>query len=751
MNSEWKAAIFLALALAISGCQTTQSPDLAPDGQPFQVSRPSYFFDSQESHLKQLVDAREFGKAARLYIEQQPYFEVPENRAKARETLAILAAFLLQDTPAKLQAARQKLDGMAVGMDLAVWPEHKANLKNAKDALASYPDHPLLKVQGFGWDNLEPFQARHAALVDGYSRQASAAMDQLGLARLDLFKDTYPVDVDLTPLLAARHAMVDALLATGKLPELKGFARGAKGSLPQATQKKLTDSIFAKIDQEMRDAKRSPLARQLAAMDAMHELGMDPAAMPALTLGFADATSRVLLDKGQIDFAPEIQIDLPAEVKTIASVEGVFAADAPRFSIVVQTLMAKASRDVTSMNPSRSKFLAGYRQEPNPDYKTAVLDMNSAMMKLQQMQLNQATQAPSTNMFGALANLTASMATIAARAKFDEARELVANTPEYRDVPIFEPYAFRVARVKGAKVASVNYFVIDREEGRYFKGVFDVVEQRDFSVAYGIVEEDPDRQKHLASSDSEGTVGSWEKATATVKLSDLIEDYLRRESEWTKGARPEAILKAMSEDASTAIARVKAETPTTRSLDDSRFGHVVVIRSSDGLGTGFYITPDVVMTNWHVVDEQEFVTINKYDGTETFGKVIAKDVRQDLAIVRVQSRGVPATLYSGPDLRPGQEVDAIGHPKGIEYTITRGIISAIRKAPSVNDVGGDPVLFVQMDASINPGNSGGPVFLGEQVIAVSDWGRGDATNLNFAIHISEVRGFLRKYLPEMGS
>ena len=177
---------------------------------------------------------------------------------------------------------------------------------------------------------------------------------------------------------------------------------------------------------------------------------------------------------------------------------------------------------------------------------------------------------------------------------------------------------------------------------------------------------------------------------------------------------------------------------------DKRFESVVVVSNSKGFGTGFYITDDIVLTNYHVVDEQKFIELKKFDGVETFGKVIAKDVRLDLALVRVQDRGVPLKFYGKRELEIGATVEAIGHPKGYRFTLSRGVISTIREHAAITWVQGKPVLFVQTDTPINQGNSGGPLFLGDLVIGVNDFGHNKQVSegLNFSIHYSEVFKFL---------
>ncbi len=140
-----------------------------------------------------------------------------------------------------------------------------------------------------------------------------------------------------------------------------------------------------------------------------------------------------------------------------------------------------------------------------------------------------------------------------------------------------------------------------------------------------------------------------------------------------------------------------------------------------------------------------------YDGQETFGKVVAKDVRLDLALIKVQTRGKPVKFYTDRTTDLGLTVEAIGHPKRFEFSITRGVISAIREYRSINlPVGGaDDVLFIQIDTPINPGNSGGPLFLGDKVVGVNTWGvTADVSEgLNFSVHYSEVIKFIKANLP----
>jgi len=172
-----------------------------------------------------------------------------------------------------------------------------------------------------------------------------------------------------------------------------------------------------------------------------------------------------------------------------------------------------------------------------------------------------------------------------------------------------------------------------------------------------------------------------------------------------------------------------------------------VLLANGSIGSGFFVTPEIILTNYHVVEGTEFPEIVKFDGLEGAGQVIAKDIRRDLALVKVDISGVPVTLAPSNKVNRGATVEAIGHPEGLEFSLTRGAVSGVRRLPSLYDPGGSKIRFVQSDVAVNPGNSGGPLFEGAYVIGVNDWklAATQLEGLSFAIHISEVRKFLKKH------
>jgi serine protease Do len=128
-----------------------------------------------------------------------------------------------------------------------------------------------------------------------------------------------------------------------------------------------------------------------------------------------------------------------------------------------------------------------------------------------------------------------------------------------------------------------------------------------------------------------------------------------------------------------------------------------------GTGSGFVVRADgIVLTNSHVVERAKEITIALSDGTELPAKVLGRDSKTDLAVLKVDSKApLPIVPLGDSDgLAVGDWVVAIGNPFGLDNTVTAGIVSAKGRA-----IGQGPYdQFIQTDASINPGNSGGPLF-----------------------------------------
>ena len=158
---------------------------------------------------------------------------------------------------------------------------------------------------------------------------------------------------------------------------------------------------------------------------------------------------------------------------------------------------------------------------------------------------------------------------------------------------------------------------------------------------------------------------------------------------------------------------------------------------SQSLGSGFVISADgYIMTNAHVVDSADKITVRLTDKREFRAKVIGADRRTDVALLKIEATGLPKINVGDPNkLKVGEWVVAIGSPFGFDSSVTAGIVSAKgRSLPQDNFV-----PFIQTDVAINPGNSGGPLFnMNEEVVGINSQiytGSGGSMGLSFAIPI----------------
>ncbi len=174
-------------------------------------------------------------------------------------------------------------------------------------------------------------------------------------------------------------------------------------------------------------------------------------------------------------------------------------------------------------------------------------------------------------------------------------------------------------------------------------------------------------------------------------------------------------------------------------------------RVERGSGSGFIIdSSGRILTNSHVVDGADTVTVTLKDGRTFNGKVLGEDPVTDVAAIKIDANNLPTLALGNSDvLQPGEAVIAIGNPLGLNNTVTSGIISATGR--SSNDIGASDkrVDYLQTDAAINPGNSGGPLLnVRGQVIGMNTAIIRGAQGLGFAIPINTVQRIAQELITK---
>ncbi len=174
---------------------------------------------------------------------------------------------------------------------------------------------------------------------------------------------------------------------------------------------------------------------------------------------------------------------------------------------------------------------------------------------------------------------------------------------------------------------------------------------------------------------------------------------------------------------------------------------IIQIAKPGGTGTRFYVKKfDLIVTNNHVVDTHVEVTIAGKIFEKTFSRVWYTDRKHDLAFLEApRSIDFPELRLGHYEaMKDGDEVVAIGHPYGLNYTATQGVISKVDRIR-------EGLKYIQIDAAINPGNSGGPlVNENGEVIGVNSFIIRGGDNLGFALPVNYLREALQLYIPNKG-
>ena len=220
-------------------------------------------------------------------------------------------------------------------------------------------------------------------------------------------------------------------------------------------------------------------------------------------------------------------------------------------------------------------------------------------------------------------------------------------------------------------------------------------------------------------------------------------------------ATPSSFVTVAVDRVGPAVVRIDTERTITRRvdplLDDPAFrrffGEDVfpqrpLERRLRGQGSGFIIDSNgIILTNAHVVDRADKVTVILKDGRTFEGKVQGVDEVTDLAVVQIDGKDLPvAPLGDSNQVRVGDWAIAVGNPLGLDNTVTLGIVSTLQRSSTQVGIPDKRLDFIQTDAAINPGNSGGPLLNDSgEVIGINTAIRADAMGIGFAIPINTAK------------
>ena len=428
-----------------------------------------------------------------------------------------------------------------------------------------------------------------------------------------------------------------------------------------------------------------------------------------------------------------------------------------------------------SQNKMTSRVVSGIRQVPNPDFSRLEMAIRDAEKKSMMAKReaehyerklnNPYRQSSGIGWLDVLSVVAEGSASITYENRYRDLQNEVSrligeysSTPMYLDKEVLSPYTYSVNKIDAEKKAVYDFVLYNN--GKFYKNSFNIKEKKSFNIASGINSQDKNYDNLIKKYSTENDLNQWtNNRFKDVKLSKLLAKLDINTAEQIKSKTAykyidpsyveekksfwDKIFSSTNKNESRKIASLSKS--NNYEISDKRFESVVIVKTESGLGSGFYVSKDEILTNFHVIENSNnIVTIDK-NKNRSSAVVIKKDLKRDLALLKTNSKGKSVSFYSGP-IKQGSKVDALGHPKGRKFSLSQGIVSAIRKEVSVYSVTDNAnVLYIQTDAAINHGNSGGPLFLENKVVGVNTQGlsKKKTEGMNFAIHYSEVLEFLK--------
>ena len=540
------------------------------------------------------------------------------------------------------------------------------------------------------------------------------------------------------------------------------ISNATKWNNPQPSAR-ITVEALSKVEQHLNNAEVTSVLREAHA-----------SAYPALRL-------RLLMTDA--NDCPQSVSKSEIASKLTSALAPVAVLDSSRYDLTVKVdVNSCLANDVPKQHSEsvNSTYIAGTIQHSNPQYVQAEQAVSAA-----QADLSRASVDYSNN-----PNFGTGLVLGLARKRLNNAQRQLAAIPPYFTEPLRQQYSyekFQAARayvIDGSFAATGSHdafvFSFERalkgESSEQQEGVSGVLPQdTSGSSNKAPVLQSMDAHAGLAASgftsDLVGTVrevaAQWFAAQATnakssrEELTQLL--YLQDVAAQTSYAKYQSELRTVADQmiqkgpGVSNLASVKlpfsapesyavASTDVASALSPeqiltSAIEGLVSVDTGESLGSGFFISQCLVVTNEHVVHGADSIVLRTSSKHLLVASLVAADELRDLALLRSNSKGChELALDLNTRVKIGDDVYAIGSPLGLTNTVTKGIVSALRRTDS-------GIAYVQADVSINPGNSGGPLLSRSgKVIGVNTFKLKGTQGLGFAVAVSEITKAFAPYL-----
>jgi S1-C subfamily serine protease len=405
-------------------------------------------------------------------------------------------------------------------------------------------------------------------------------------------------------------------------------------------------------------------------------------------------------------------------------------------------LIKKSSRpsQKISKETKRSEYVSGQITLPNPQYLELQRYYEQTTIQYQNCNANYRVQA--------LSNPYAINFCLVMLPNLNRAQSALASTSPTTTQDQKTPYQYEVDNVSVRVNEDFILALYSSEKKDYFFKTTTAVREKSFSFATGIHPQDPSISQSSFSQDKD--IQEFVNQSSQIDALSIFEFGDSKDLNFG-GKQLLALLGESRAPASTgqvaSTSRQSSPQQQSTTANQRVLNSVVVVNSRNSIGSGFYVRPRFILTNEHVVASQSMVEIELRGGEKHTGIVIATDPLLDLALIAVPKDG-QALQFSRSDPTVGSEAIALGHPRGLKFSLTRGVVSAMREF-EVGRGGIKKLAFIQTDVAINPGNSGGPLVVDGLVVGINTFkiGGKNSEGLGFALAASEAVDWLEQNLP----
>ena len=592
-----------------------------------EVEERSYgFFSSRSDHVNELLEKGFAGKASVLWNREQDYFKASEKR-KDKECSQALSEALLKTLDPRVKSQCESGNSFVWPVQREQWHTVKQLLTDLDKLSQVTEKHMVLKYTGHQDSIISRLKQSKDSLVQQFTNGAAEAFASFSLSEETNFFVEYPVKLETDVFLNQNRAIWLPILK--KLPPDKILAF-ANQYRKQFFESDLSDigTLYTQRILSTGTNQPSTFPRILDVVKHVKEIGLPLKTLPDVKVQVIDITSKRVSSEGPIEFPLEIDADLPFNFSK-TGLDNAFDTqniDNVDILVLLDRAVARNDRKIGSYNKIGSKVQSGTRTVPNPQHPLARALLTQAQLDLQNVRQQANYNTATCTGWGCVAvGIANGIAIGRANRNLEEAAQQLANTPMTFTEPVYESYEFNKASIDAHKIGTFNYYIIDKASKSYYKGTIDSKDSKSFVVAYNIRNEDPDIFSHRSSTQTEDDILSFEQSPITIPLSKILSQPSNTSTRPLTSLAD--IRKDILIDKNNVITAVKAKTYTAVTQDDKRFDSVVAVFHPGGSqGAGFFVKDDLVVTNYHVIQDSKFVEMKLRNGSETFGKVIAQDI-----------------------------------------------------------------------------------------------------------------------------